>query len=306
MNGGIRIKKSLHPKKYNYTVLIKFIRPFIDLLFYGNFWIALGAISMSWQTQFLFNGDFKLSPYVGFVGFSTLMLYALHRIVGLKKVRIFTDTGRYFVIEKFKKHILAYAFLGGIGALFCFFQLSWTLWAAMIIPAILSVGYVLPILGGKKRLRDLNQVKIFLVAVVWAWITVGLVVIDESLWQENTLSIFLLLSERTFFIFAITIPFDIRDLKVDAHTNVSTIPSRYGIPKAKALSTLLLALMVAMAFLNWTIGFYTFNTLLALSISALSTCFFIRYSDKVQDDYFFTGLIDGLMLLQFLLVLLLS
>ena len=181
---------------------MKYLRPIIDLVLYGNFWIALSALAMTVQTQFILTRTISWSPYLGLVGFSTLMIYAIHRYIGLKKVRIFTDTGRYSVIEKFKKHILFYAIIGGIGAAICFFYLSIKMQLALILPGLISLGYVIPILGGKKRLRDLNHLKIYLIAVVWAWITVILPMLDEDLLGTNNSATLLLFLERMLFVFA--------------------------------------------------------------------------------------------------------
>lgn len=282
---------------------MKYLRPIIDLLLYGNFWIAACAVAMTLQTQYLVEGTLALTPFVGLVGFSTLMIYAIHRYIGLKKVRIFTDTGRYFVIEKFKNHILFYAALGAVGAAICFFRLRLNMQIALVLPGLISLGYVIPILGGKRRLRDLNNLKIYLIAVVWAWITVILPILDAGkLGLENTTTLLLFL-ERMLFIFAITLPFDIRDLKVDGHTGVQTIPSQIGIEKTKKLVRAVLFLVLALAATNFLLDHYSFSTFIALAVSCSTTNLLIQKCDSITNDYYFTGLIDGTMIFQFLLIL---
>jgi len=112
--------------------------------------------------------------------------------------------------------------------------------------------------------------------------------------------------ERSLFVFAITIPFDIRDLKVDQHIQVKTIPFLLGIPKSKQLAGFLLLFAFLLAFLLHLLHIYDRPILLALSLSYLSTYFLITYSDKTEQDYFFTGLMDGTMIIQFLLVFILN
>jgi 4-hydroxybenzoate polyprenyltransferase len=104
------------------------------------------------------------------------------------------------------------------------------------------------------------------------------------------------------FIFSITLPFDIRDLKVDSHSEVQTIPAALGIEKTKTLGTISLTAASLTALINWFSFDYNLNILLGVSFSFLSTWLFIRQSDKIKHDYFFTGLIDGTMILQFLLI----
>lgn len=273
---------------------------FIDLLFYGNSWIALCATAMALQTQLLLNGKFSLAPVTLLVFFATLFLYSIHRIVGLEKVRPFADKGRYKVISKFKNHILFYGFIAAIGGIIFFFKTSFRIQLALLIPALISLGYVIPFLSKKRRLRDLGYLKIFLIATVWAWVTVVLPAIELN--RALQISTILMAIERALFIFAITLPFDIRDLKVDAHAEVKTIPAKIGISKTKLVAAISLALMLFMTFLNFQLGTYDSGTLLALTLSMVSTCFFIHYSDKMEHDYYFTGLMDGTMLIQFGLV----
>ena len=93
------------------------LQPLINLLLYSNFWIAICAASMVWSTQLVLTGRFQLHPLGAFVFFATLLLYALHRLVGLSRAEGFKDKGRYFVIERFQTHIGLYALLAGLATL---------------------------------------------------------------------------------------------------------------------------------------------------------------------------------------------
>ncbi|MFK7983432.1 MAG: hypothetical protein AB8G86_25850, partial [Saprospiraceae bacterium] len=72
-----------------------------------------------------------------FIFFSTLLLYALHRLVGLSKADGFKEKGRYFVIERFRSHIGFYALLSGLATIWFAWQLSWSVWWWMLPGAIL-------------------------------------------------------------------------------------------------------------------------------------------------------------------------
>ncbi len=276
------------------------LEKFINLILFGNFWIAACAVAMTWQTELLLFEKVEVNILTYFVFFSTLFLYAIHRIVGLVKVKPFLEKYRYSIIYHFRNHIKVYAFLGGAGALYCFFYLSFANQLLLVVPAILSLGYVLPFVKGDKRLRDFDYIKIFLVAVVWGVITVLMPILERT--TELTIAHLLILLERMFFIFAITLPFDIRDLKIDAHIDVKTIPSMIGIDKTKKMALVCLILVFALAGLNLYLDTYQTGHLIAIAISCFSTLLFINYSDKTDADYFFTGLMDGTMILQFLVV----
>lgn len=277
------------------------LKKVIDLLLYGNFWIALGALALTFQTQLIITGSFQLDKLSYFVFFSTFLLYALHRIVGILRLKDFLEIERYSVINKFRHHIIIYAILATLGAIYFFFQLSWNVQLALIIPAFLSLGYVLPFFGKKRRLRDFDQIKIYLIAGVWAFVTVVLPIIN-NLGIVNV-SVGLMVLERATFIFAITLPFDIRDLQVDQHGAVKTIPGVIGIPKTKQLAFAALGLTLALAFSNYLLHFYDLKVLIGLAISYLSSAWLISFSSSERHDYFYSGLLDGTMVFQFFIVL---
>lgn len=281
---------------------LHFLKKIIDLIIYGHFWIAGAAMTMCLQTQYLLSGRFSFSPLVCFVFFGALFLYALHRIVGLARVKPFQGSGRFFIIARFKNHILWYAMLSGLAAFWFYLQLNRSIQIQLLWPCLLSAGYVAPILFGKRRLRDLNYLKIFLIAFVWAWLTVFLPAKEIHL--DFNLAVYFMCAERFFFIFAITLPFDIRDLKIDLHTQVKTIPSRIGIRATQRLSAVLLLGTIAFAGLNWRLNAYDNAVLFLLSLSVLISFLLIYFSPKAKNDYYFSGLLDGMMILQFALVLL--
>jgi 4-hydroxybenzoate polyprenyltransferase len=284
---------------------IKYLRKFIDLIFYSNLYIAIGAVALTLQTQLILFGAFELNEVVVLVFFATMLIYALHRLVGLYSVKEFLEEGRFYVINTHKSHIWVYAVIAFLGLVYSFFQVNFTIQMALVIPGLISFGYVLPFLGiGKKRklrLRDLNWIKIFLIAVVWAYVTVILPILDIRAVNWSDLLIFI---ERALFIFMITLPFDIRDLKVDKFNNVKTIPAVYGIPTTMKLVLISFILLIIIIGFNYLILpnepiYFAFHGLL---LSLISTYIFIRISIDKSDDYYFTGLLDGTMWIQFLLV----
>ena len=118
------------------------------------------------QTEFILFETLEWTYLTTFTFAATLCLYALHRIVGIKKVQAFNEKYRYHIIERYKNHILIYALVGGIISGYLFFSLTFLNQLLIIVPSLLALGYVIPFFGNQKRLRDFNYVKIFLVAIV--------------------------------------------------------------------------------------------------------------------------------------------
>ena len=272
----------------------------INLILYGNFWIALGSLMLLFQTTLIYQQKIYFDALSGFVFSGTLFLYALHRIVGISKSHAYFQLERYTVITRYKRHIQIYAALGATIATICFFLLNRPTQLAIIVPGLLSLGYVLPVLGNKKRLRDLDNIKIFLVAIVWAWITVLLPAIAYDLVPRQ--GVFLSFIERCLFVFAITLPFDIRDLKVDAESAVATLPARWGVPQTKKVAIGLVLIALGINIYCWIQLYYSIPIMVVLSITYLITIILIKIITPRRSDYFYTGLIDGTMVLSGCLV----
>ncbi len=277
---------------------MRWISALTDLLFYSNLWIAVGALCTVWQTERLLTGAVSWGPYLGFILFGTLALYAIHRLFGLARLPAFAGTGRYRVIADHRRSIAWYAAFSLLAAVFFFFQLPKATMLALLLPGAIALLYVLPILGRSRRLRDFDYMKIFLIAGVWSWVSVG---IPAGIWSSPTGSgVEWLLAERFLFIFAITLPFDIRDEAIDKHTGVHTLPSILGKPLTRLLAALCLLAMVAAAACN---PLYAHpRQLVALGLSAVPTYLLIHFAWGGRHDYYFTGLIDGTMILQFVMI----
>ncbi len=272
-----------------------------NFILYSNIWIAIAALCLSIQTQYIFTGSLQFQAYHGLLFFGTIALYAVHRLIGMKKILSITQEGRFAIIRELELPVLILAVISGLVSLFFVFQLPIHLNLWMLPAGLISATYVLPILRHKQRLRDINYVKIFLIAIVWSWLTAFI----PALWihQEDFWGILAISMERFFFIFAITLPFDIRDLKIDTATKVKTLPSSIGIKATKYLAYLCLLLMISFSIWSFYLNEYSMGHLTGLFLCALVCFFLIKYSSPERPDFYYTGFLDGTMILQLLLVL---
>lgn len=271
----------------------------IDYLLYSHIYIATCALLMTMQTLLLFNILFSSCYFLlAFIFVSTLLLYSVHRLVSLDKVIAVDPEGRFRKINVLKPYLVAQTIVASLIGLFLFTQLKFNTQLGLVLPALLSIAYVLPIMNGfSTRLRDINYIKIFLIAIVWAFITVVLPLVELELKiNEITMLSFI---ERALFILIITIPFDIRDMSIDEASAVKTLVSGRSKQKIMTLSGLLL---VSWILLCWKI--YPLNLQLAFWITG-GLAFMLTYKSFDQmRDYYFSGLVDGLMILLFSLLFL--
>lgn len=279
--------------------MINFIKSIGNFYLYSSLHIAICAGLFTWESFILLNKPEDWN-YIFFIFCSTVSAYSLHRIIGIRKVGNFNQKGRYKVIEKFKSHIFLYFLISSIGILYFIAKLQSGQLYLLFVPSIITILYMIPVFKNGKRLRDLPLIKIFLIAFVWAWVTFGI-----PSFQLDTDPLYkILIIERICFVFAITIPFDIRDYDVDKSIDVDTLIHQLGIKKSKflALAVLMLGFMVFFYFiLNSDLDlFYIIPYLLIYSLSGI----LIFKSKTNLGDWFFGGLLDAMLGLRAIFILL--
>ena len=284
----------------------------LDFIIYGNVFIAFCAAMSTYSTGLLINLAYATfasqdSSFIIhhlslpiFVGAATFFLYNLHKPVTYFLKKQFIENQRFTRTKAFQGPLSILSILAGIYCMYYFFQLKITSQCVLILMAFLSLGYVLPILGNGRRLRDIPYLKIFLIAIVWSVITVGLPFFELNN-NTSTLRFLRLCVERSCFIFALCIPFDIRDIDWDSRTNVKTIPLSIGVEKAKILAIVALIVSLSMNYLgkNAIVASPTHD--FKLIVVYTITAFMILKTHKNRSDYFFYVGVDGMILLQSLL-----
>lgn len=271
----------------------KFIRDIVNLLIYGGAFIGLCASCIT-ALSFELTGQAEQNlPYIFLIGAATASLYALHRVVGLNKTVHLKTSERFSIIRKYQFHIRVYTVIWAMISLslLASFNLSFLL---LLLPGgIIAFTYVIPFLSGGRRLRDLGWAKIVMIGFSWSWLTA---VIPLGYFTEASIQMIVIHGlERMLFIMLLTIPFEIRDLHLDRSVGLITIPEKLG---RKRTSRIAIILCIAVIFLSGLAAFQYFNLayVIAMSLTSLLVIPLIHFSYAIEDDYFFGGLMDGLMI----------
>ena len=269
-----------------------------------NIFIALAAVSLTLETQVQLGIRPQFHPYLLLIFFSTLFDYNLHRLITVltNKEALNSVKHRWVKNNLYLFYVLVAASV--IGFLWTVFYADIKVLITLAPIALLTFFYSVPVYKNSKlifRLREIPCLKIFLISFVWSASTILLPVIQSgrTFSKENIL---MMLAERFLFVFAITIPFDIRDMKADARQGLKTIPLLIG--KSAAL---IIANIVLLLFLVLFIQHYKKTALAwliySLALSAATTFIFIN-NRKLQVNYFYHyGILDGTLLLQGVFVL---
>ena len=278
---------------------MKILFAFVDLILYSNFFVALAAMSMVWQAQILADSHMQFSSSYGWLVFcATLIIYAIHRVIGFTVIKQTIETRRVRVIRKFRGHIIGYAILAVIPLVWLSLQMPAQTISLLGLAAILSLAYVIPLFR-KRRLRDLPFIKVFVVALIWSLVTTVIPAIQNPI---SNASLIWLALEKSLFILALILPFDVRDLDVDANHRVDTFATKYGVSRALRGANLCVLLAMFLVIVQTLRGFYFTEVAVALLLSYIYVLIVIRMSHKPRHDYFYTGAVDGAMLLQWVLV----
>lgn len=268
---------------------------------YGSWWVSLCASVLALLTWYELTSTWWNTPLFVFIFGSTLVVYNLNMLSGLDELRhVGTDSERHhWCIRNERLMKMTFAF-GLVLASISIWFLHSDVWLFMVPLSAVALTYTLPVLrkrSSRIRLREVGLWKIFIIAVVWAGMTVILPAVHLQGWHQITdPNSWQLGIERGIFILAITIPFDIRDLENDAKKGVATIPSTVGTFRSLLLAIVLLLLH---AFLMWMRLGFEHPLFQAHLISTLITILAISYATPNRNDMYCSFWIEGTMMLQF-------
>lgn len=252
--------------------------------------------------------------YYALVFFASIFLYSLQRVViFFRKETWESTTIRHAWLLRNKQLLLGQTALTGLAAaiislsFFKFFQLL-----LLVFPALaVSLAYALPLFPVKGkwiRLRDFPFVKIFLIALVWVYLTVFIPLLFSAIPAEAMLDVlpFDMLCwgfESFLLIIALTIPFDIRDLPYEAG-KVKTIPGLLGWKNARLLAVLLLFAAFSFRMLgNATESHFLNPGFFAALLWYGCAATLLLKTNPARGEYFYSFGMDGLFVLYALLLL---
>lgn len=287
----------------------KVLLSILDFLLFSNLFIAICAVAQGLVTYHLL--DAKPDRYIlAIIFFGTLGIYNFSMLLSKPK---HPEKSSYIRVRWIFSHhrliisitLISVLCLIPLGLLFLSIEGK----LLMIFTAALALGYNIPFLtlnNQKIGLRNIPGIKLFLIALIWSVSCVLLPVVElEHNYQINISSAetLLLVAKRFLFIAAITIPFDIRDLFQDKLYALKTIPVILGEKKAYLFCQLLLAgYLVLLLLFSQTIN----ADIIALTLTLLLTGWLILKSNIKKNEYYYFFYLDGTMLLQYLMLVLVS
>ncbi len=255
------------------------MRTFILQLTRINFFVAMGAgvLALGWCSFLGLDDAFIFSSLITF---SVCSVYNAHRIYKCERKLSQPEMNDWFA--KNKALVKTTFFISFMMMFVCLRMLNLTFsqYILLGIGVLFSTWYVVPIFSF--RLREISLLKAPLVALVWTGI---LVVFPQLKSMHFTLDFMAYALAFFCYFLALTIPFDIRDLSLDATTQ-DTIPMVLGVGKSRWFAGLLLVVSILIiAKINQN------SWLMFLLIpSYVITAGFIFATKEDRKDVFYAGL----------------
>ncbi len=261
------------------------VRRIFDFYIFSNIHVALATFCLVKITLLTYSIQDNLVPF--FIFFATLVSYNFIRLYRFEMVQ-----GWFFeFIKTHKKSILGLTLVSALLVVYLGFSLQIQVLIALIPFGMFTLFYVIPFPIYKENtmtLRSLAFVKLFLIAISWAGVTVLIPLLNYDIAiQQNEILIFI---QRFLFVLVITLPFDVRDVDYDCDT-LKTLPQVFGVQQAKRIGLLFVMLFLGIELFKNSLISNQFRIHLIVAIISL---FFLFRSKENQHKYYSAFFVESL------------
>ena len=285
---------------------MKILSKIVGLCVDSSIWVAISVASLvgvtSYNLQLPVDIVLLLVVFFGTIfGYNFIKYFEKTQLKGFQLNKLTFDYNCF--VEEFKK--LKYKervifIISSISLMLSFLlllKLGGSTVLSLLIPAVFTFCYAVSL--GYKTLRNISGIKIYVVAFVWAFVSVLLPVIEKEI--ELSYDVWILLLQRFVFVVVLILPFEIRDLSVDDKL-LGTLPQRIGVKNTKIYGLLLLMVFFFLEFLKDEL--LAIN-LLVMPLIFLTTILFLVLSSEKQSKYYSSFFVEGVPVLWFLLLMVL-
>lgn len=284
----------------------KALQSAFDFLLFSNIFMSLCAVAQALVTFHLIDSK-PVYAVLALLFTSTLGIYNFSILLSKPK---HPERSPYKRVRWFFAHyrlMVTFTMVSLLSLIPLFFLLSMESRILLIFSAIVSFCYSLPLFSiGEQKfgLRNIPGLKTFLITLVWTMSCVLLPVLeaqDLHMAEVSVRDITILVAKRFLLIFALAIPFDIRDLFSDRQAGLKTIPVAWGEKNAYLFCQFLLAGYIVLLFLFRNNGFSV--DFWSLTVTAVLMGWLIFKSKREKDEYYYFFYLDGVLILQYVIMI---
>lgn len=277
---------------------MRILKQIFDFYLNSSIHVGLSVYSLSWITLKTFNISYD-ENVLYFIFYATITGYNFVKYFGLAKFHHRSLANWLKIIQAF--------------SLICFILMSYYAYLLNTKTALYALGiavitffYAIPFLpkkvflDNKYNLRSISGLKIYVIALSWALVTVILPLVNNQ--YEFNFDIMVTFIQRFLFVMVLILPFDIRDMQYDS-LKLSTIPQKIGVKNTQLLGFLLLVVFFFMEFLKDEL--HPEKILIQLAL-VLVTMLFILFSKEDRGKYFSAFWVEGLPIFWLVLMLMIT
>lgn len=272
---------------------MRVLKQFLDFYINSSIHVALSVLSMAWVTFMKFQLAYD-GTLLFFVFFASITGYNFVKYFGIAKFH-------HRRLADWLKAIQIFSLLCFLAM--CFFAFRLPLRALLFIAAFGAITflYAIPFLpkyffmDQQKNLRNIGGLKVYVIAFVWAGVTVLLPLFNQG--HSFDADVWLTFFQRFVFIIILMLPFEIRDLQYDS-LKLSTIPQKIGVRNTKVIGLLL---GMVFFFIEFFKDILNPNEIFITLIMAVVTMVFLVFSKKYQSKYYCSFWVESLPMLWLLL-----
>ncbi len=257
--------------------------------------VALAVFALSWVTLLEFGIPYDRAVLY-FIFFASITGYNFVKYFGLARFHHRSLTNWLKLIQVFS--LMCFIAM-------CYFALKLELISLVVILGfgVVTFLYAIPFLPNKilydkhKNLRNVSGLKVYIIALVWAGVTVVLPILNNHVPLDT--NVVVTGFQRFVFVTVLMFPFEIRDLNYDS-LKLATIPQQIGIKNTKMVGVLLLMLFFLLEFLKPQLNVeHTVSMLITMFV----TLMFLIFANRNQGRYYSSFWVEGIPLVWLLLLL---
>ncbi len=274
------------------------LKKIFDFFVFTSLFIAVCAVFMVYQTAWLFQHSVSVS-LIGFVFSGSVCSYNFHWFLTPPTIKHPSVKDKWSI--NYKIVHLALFITGLLGAgVFGLLLIKYWIW--LLLTAFLTFMYSAPKLPYPVfvHIRKIAIGKTIFLAFAWTHITCLLPMIISGVNLGTQATWFVL--NRFFYIYAICIVFDRRDVAEDRKAGIKSLITFLNEKGVDRLfwSSMIIFLITLSALIN----FFSLQQIIALLMPAIILAFLYYPSKKNHSDYLYYFILDGLMMMSAPLLLL--
>lgn len=258
---------------------MRLLRGLFDFYINSSIHVALAVYALVRVTQLQFGIPYD-EAMLYFAFYATITGYNFVKYAGVAKFHHRRLTSSLKIIQVFS--LISFLLL----AYYTWYLEHKTLLVACAF-GLITFFYAIPFLPKKlmpidsdNNLRGISGVKIYVIALVWAGVTVILPVINAQMAIDTDVVIEAV--QRFIFVLVLMVPFEIRDMAYD-NLKLGTLPQRIGVKWTKGIAVLLLMPFFLLEFFKDEVQP---SRPIVLAFLALLLVFFVLKSKKEQTKYY--------------------